>query len=50
MSIAILIQVASLGIYARNTANLKALVDTYQREAAAEKQVIAELIRSLELA
>lgn len=48
VTIAIVLQLATLGIYARNANRLKMLVEDYQREVASEKQVVAELFRSLD--
>ena len=47
VALAVLIQLAALGQYGRHATQLKTLVATYQQEAAAEKQVIADLLREL---
>ena len=47
---AVLVQLLALGYYSKNMSSLKSLVDTYQAESAAEKQVITDLLLELNLA
>lgn len=46
---AVLVQLLALGYYSKNMSSLKSLVDTYQAESAAEKQVITDLLLELNL-
>lgn len=47
VTVAVLVQLLALGYYSRNLQAVKSLVDSYQADSIAEKQVITDLLLQL---